>query len=44
MNNQGKYGRGAFAEFIEVYQIESGFAAKVESEFNKMIEEIVGNR
>ena len=32
------YGRWAFAEFTEVYQIETDFKAKVESEFNKMIE------
>ena len=41
VNNLGTYGRWAFAEFTEVYQIESDFAAKVESEFNKMIEGIV---
>ncbi len=41
VNNHVLYGRWAFAEFTEVYQIESDFAAKVESEFNKMIEEIV---
>lgn len=34
------FGRWAFAEFTEVYQIESDFKAKVESEFNKMIERI----
>jgi type III restriction enzyme len=33
----GTYGRWAFAEFTEVYQIESDFKAKVEGEFNKMI-------
>ncbi len=32
------FGRWAFAEFREVYQIEADFKAKVESEFNKMIE------
>ena len=31
------YGRWAFAEFTEVYQIEADFKAKIESEFNKMI-------
>jgi len=36
----GHYGRWAFAEFTEVYQIESDFKAKVEVEFNKMIERI----
>ena len=37
VNNLGTYGRWAFAEFTEVYQIEADFAAKVESEFNNMI-------
>ena len=36
-NHLGTYGRWAFAEFTEVYQIESDFKAKVEGEFNKMI-------
>jgi type III restriction enzyme len=40
VNNLGSYGRWAFAEFTEVYQIESDFAKKVEDEFNKMIEGI----
>ena len=40
VNNAGKYGRWAFAEFTEVYQIESDFKAKVESQFNKMIESV----
>ena len=30
--------RWSFAEFTDVYEIQSDFAAKVESEFNKMIE------
>ena len=38
VNNLGSYGRWAFAEFTEVYQIEADFKAKVESEFNRMIE------
>src|SRR3989442_13067992 len=37
VNNLKQYGRWAFAEFTAVYQIESDFKAKVESEFNKMI-------
>jgi type III restriction enzyme len=40
VNNSGKYGRWAFAEFTEVYQIESDFAAKVEAQFNNMIESL----
>ncbi|MGH7182539.1 MAG: BPTD_3080 family restriction endonuclease, partial [Nitrospiraceae bacterium] len=40
VNHLGSYGRWAFAEFTEVYQIEADFKAKVESEFNKMIESV----
>jgi type III restriction enzyme len=38
VNQLKTYGRWAFAEFTEVYEIESDFAVRVESEFNKMIE------
>jgi type III restriction enzyme len=38
VNNLKTYGRWAFAEFREVYQIESDFAAKVKSTFDNMIE------
>ena len=38
VNHLGTYGRWSFAEFTEVYQIETDFKAKVASEFNKMIE------
>ncbi len=41
VNNIGKYGRWAFAEFTDVYQIEVDFAAKVKAEFDKMIDGIV---
>jgi len=41
VNNHGQYGRWAFTEFTEVYQIETDFEAKVEAAFNKMIEGIV---
>ena len=37
VNHTKQYGRWAFAEFTEVYQIETDFAAKVESEFNQML-------
>jgi type III restriction enzyme len=37
VNHLGTHGRWAFAEFTDVYQIEDDFKAKVESEFNKMI-------
>ena len=38
VNNLGTNGRWAFAEFTEVYQIESDFEAKVAAEFGKMID------
>jgi type III restriction enzyme len=38
VNNLGTYGRWAFAEFTDIYEIESDFKAKVESEFNNMID------
>ena len=37
VNNHEQYGRWTFAEFTEMYQIESDFKAKVESTFNQMI-------
>lgn len=40
VNHLRTYGRWAFAEFTEVYQIQADFKAKVESEFNKMIESV----
>jgi type III restriction enzyme len=40
VNNLKTCGRWAFAEFTDIYMIESDFKEKVESEFNKMIETI----
>lgn len=37
VNNLRKFGRWAFAEFTDVYQIQSDFEAKVKEEFEKMI-------
>ena len=42
VNNLGTYGRWAFAEFTEVYQIEADFKAKVASEFSKMLDRVTG--
>ncbi len=39
VNNLKQYGRWAFAEFTEVYQMQHDFAKKVEAEFNRMISE-----
>ena len=38
VNNLKQYGRWAFAEFTDVFQMQTDFASKVEVEFNKMIE------
>jgi type III restriction enzyme len=40
VNNSGKFGRWAFAEFTEVYAMDADFAAKVEVEFNKMMDTV----
>jgi len=40
VNNLGQYGRWAFAELTEVYRIEADFEAKVEAEFNKVIDSV----
>jgi type III restriction enzyme len=41
VNHLGTHGRWAFAEFTDIYEIESEFAARVESEFNKMIDSVL---
>jgi len=41
VNHLGSYGRWAFAEFTEVYQIESDFKAKVASEFDSLVSSFV---
>lgn len=43
VNNHGAYGRWAFAEFTDVYQMETDFEARVESEFSKMISAVAGD-
>ena len=40
VNNLGQYGRWDFAEFTEVYEIESDFESKVEQKFNEMIDSV----
>ena len=39
VNNHGHYGRWAFAEFTDVYEIESEFEAKMAAVFDDMIEQ-----
>ena len=38
VNRLGQYGRWAFAEFCDIYEIQSDFSAKVEEQFAKMID------
>src|SRR2546430_7456423 len=42
VNYAARFGRWAFAEFTDVYQIQSDFKAKIEREFDKMIERVAG--
>jgi type III restriction enzyme len=41
VNNLKTHGRWAFAEFCDVYEIQSDFAAKVEAQFGTMIESVL---
>ena len=43
VNNLQQYGRWAFAEFCDIYEIEADFKAKVASQFDKMINETLSN-
>ncbi len=43
VNNLGRYGRWAFAEFTDVYQIETHFEATVKKAFDLMIEKSVNS-
>jgi type III restriction enzyme len=40
VNHLRSYGRWAFAEFCDVYEIESDFAAKVEAKFDEMLDQV----
>ena len=40
VNNHSQYGRWAFAEFTDVYEMQTDFEEKVEAEFSKMIESV----
>ena len=40
VNHLGTYGRWAFAEFCDIYEIEADFKAKVEGVFNMMVEKV----
>jgi type III restriction enzyme len=43
VNNLKTYGRWAFAEFTDIYEIQSDFRAKVERKFNEMLEEVTAS-
>ncbi len=38
VNNSGRFGRWAFAEFCDVYEIEADFRKKIEAEFQKLVD------
>lgn len=40
VNSSGRFGRWAFAEFTEVFGMEADFAARVESEFQKIVDSV----
>lgn len=44
VNHLETYGRWAFAEFADVFQMEQDFARKVEAEFNKMVGAAIAER
>jgi len=41
VNNTGKFGRWAFAEFKEVFAMQSEFSAAVEDEISKVLDTVV---
>lgn len=41
VNRLGTYGRWAFVELTEVFEMEADFAAKIESEFGRMIDQVL---
>lgn len=43
VNQLKKYGRWAFAELTDMYEIESGFAAKVAGAFDRMVQSAAGS-
>lgn len=44
VNHLGDHGRWAFAELTDVFQMESDFEAKLEAEFNNMIDEVLNEK
>ena len=44
VNRLGTYGRWAFAEFSDVWEMQADFAAKVEEQFGKMLHSTLGGK
>lgn len=44
VNNLGTHGRWAFAEFVDVYEMQADFESKVEEQFSVMIGNALGRR
>ena len=44
VNNLGTYGRWAFAEFTDVFEMEADFEQKVAARFNVMIDEAIQSK
>jgi type III restriction enzyme len=42
VNNHGHYGRWAFYEFTDVYEMQEDFEEKIQEEFNKMVTIVAG--
>ena len=38
VNHLGTFGRWAFAEFTEVFQMQADFKAKIDAQFNQLLE------
>jgi type III restriction enzyme len=43
VNNLKQYGRWAFAEFTDVYEMQTDFAENVEQKFDEMIETLASS-
>jgi type III restriction enzyme len=41
VNNHGNYGRWAFAEFVDVWEMQADFETKVKEHFNQMIDGVI---
>ena len=44
VNHHGRYGGWAFTGFTDIYEMQSDFEARVEAEFNEMIEKVAVGR